>query len=77
LGNLCRIHSGVPQSYHTFWKKFSVERLHQLYKALNVTPNSVLAILDEPEGMNAAQERIFTFLKFFISNINKVKSWST
>jgi len=71
LGNLYRMHSGVPQSYHAFWKKFSVERLHQLYKALNATPNSVLAILDEPEEMNAAQERIFTFLKSFIGNMKQ------
>ena len=71
MGNLYRMYSGVPKSYHAFWESFSVERLYQLYKGLNATPNSSLAILDEPDGMNAAEERIFAFLKSFIGNMKK------
>ena len=71
LGNIFALRSGVPTCYLPYFRKFSVEKLYQLYEALNATPHSVLAILDEPVGMNAAEDRVFNFLKAFIGNMKQ------
>lgn len=71
LGNIYALRSGVPGCYLPYFKEFSVEKFFQLYQALNATPHSVLAILDEPIGMNTAEDRVFNFLKAFIGNIKQ------
>ena len=71
LGNLFALRSGVPTCYLPYFKNFSVEKLFQLYQALNATPRSVLAVLEEPVGMNSAEDRVFSFLKAFIGNMKQ------
>ena len=63
LGNIFALRSGILTCYLPYFKKFSVGKLLQLYQALNATPHSVLAILDEPVGMNAAEDRVFNFFR--------------
>ena len=69
FGTLFTMRTGVPHSYHTFWVTFSVEELFTLYKALNATTDSVLRLLKEPECMNVAQERLFSYLTTYIGNM--------
>ena len=69
LGNIMALRSGVPTCYMPYFNKFSVGELLQLYRILNATPHSVLAILDEPASMNAAEDRVFNFLRAFIGNM--------
>ena len=65
LDNLFALRSGIPTCY------LSVEKLFQLFQALNATSHSVLAILEEPVGMNSAQDRAFSFRKEFIGNMKQ------
>ena len=69
FGTLFTMRAGVPLLYHTFWETFSVEELFTLYKALNATTASVLTMLKEPEYMNVAQERLFSYLTTYIGNM--------
>ena len=71
LGNLFSMRCGVPSVYQPFWKQFSVEKLYQLYRALNATPLKVLGLLHEPECMNTAEDRVFNYLKTFIGNMKQ------
>lgn len=68
LGMLFTFNSGVSQLHRDFWKKFSVEKFFELYKALNATPETVLKIIQEPISLNLAQERVFRYLTTFIGN---------
>lgn len=63
--------SGVPKPFEVFWKAYKVEEMYTLYKALNATTSSVLHMIDEPEGMNCAQKRVFSYLMSFIGNMKR------
>ena len=68
LGLLFTFRSGVPIPHQSFWKQLSMEKLFQLYKALNASSSSVLKMVEEPEDMNSAQSRVFGYLTTFIGN---------
>ena len=69
LGALYALNSGVPVPYNSFWKRFSVGQLFDLYKALNATTSSVLRLIEEPIDLNSAEERVFGYLLSFIGNM--------
>lgn len=71
LGALHGLSSGVPDSHRAFWKGFSVERLINLYNALNATPSQVLALIKEPEGMSPNAAVVFGYLTIFIGNLTQ------
>jgi len=73
LGILFTMRSGVPACYHNFWQQFDVDKLFRLYKALNASASSVLQSITEPEAMNAAEERMYQFLRTYISNMKEDK----
>ena len=52
LGLLYAMSAGVPSFQRRFWSSCSVEKLFQLYKALNATPAIVLSLVEEPEFEN-------------------------
>ena len=47
----------------------AVEQLYSLYLALNVTPQGILSVIEEPEVGNESQAWVFTYLKKFIGNM--------
>ncbi len=59
LGQLYTMASGVPIPHVEFWKKLTIEQ---------PTPRKVLAIIEEPEDMNMAQTKAFSFLIFFANS---------
>ena len=63
------LRAGVPAEYYPFWKDFSVQKLYGLYKALNITPESVINSLTISDELNANQSRVFSYLKTFIGNL--------
>lgn len=65
---LFKVHSGIPIEYLQFFHTLSLQQWYTLYKDLNATPSSVLHATKEPDGMNAAESRVFQYLKQFISN---------
>ena len=69
LSALYSLRAGVPVEYHPFWKEFSVQKLYDLYRALNVTPESFLSALKTSDDIDANQTRVFSYLKTFIGNI--------
>ena len=73
LGMLLKMRAGVPACYNRFWWQFDIEKLFRLYKALNASTLdlSVLQSIAEPEAMNCAEDRMFQFLKTYITNMKE------
>lgn len=69
FGMLFMMHLGVPHPYHPFWKKYTVNELFELYKALNATTGAVLKRLIQPEAMNSAEARIYSYLQTYVRNM--------
>ena len=69
LGSLFTLRAGVPIQYGLFWDNYTIQKLFELYKALNATTVTVLKLLTEPEGMNAAQERVYCYLITLVQNM--------
>ena len=67
LGILLTMRSGVPKCYQSFWQQFSMDKLYRLYKALSASPSSVLQSVSEPDFVNAAEERVYQFLRTYIT----------
>ena len=42
-----------------------------VYKALNANTSVVLAMIQEPDTMNAAEDRVFRYLKALIGNMKQ------
>ncbi len=68
FGLLYTMSSEVPSSQQSFWVQFSVEKLFELYKALNATPTTVLGLIEEPEFETKAESNVFYYLTSFIGN---------
>lgn len=68
LGALFTMRSGVPITYHSFLKEFSIEELFRLYKCLNASPAKVLQLVEEPEFMNQSEESVYRYINTFIGN---------
>ena len=71
MGAIYAFHSGIPASHHSFWKDFTVEEFHKLYKTLIATPQRVLGLLTEPDCGTAAQGRVFGYLTTFIGDMKQ------
>ena len=71
LGALYALNSGVPKPYHAFFQQLCIEKMFDLYKALNATPSSVLRLVQEPFDMNSAEERVFGYLLSFIGGMKQ------
>ena len=69
FGTLYSMRSGVPLTYYDFWRTYTVEDVFDLYKALNATTTSVLRSISEPNNMNAAEERVYSYLIAFVGNM--------
>ena len=69
LSALLSLSRGVPKEYHSFLRGFSVARLYELYKSLNATRGSVIAMIAESDSMTSTQSRILGYLKTFIGNL--------
>ena len=51
-----------------YFEKMTLEEFFCLYKALNATPDRVIKLIEEPDDMNTAQARVFSYLTTFVSN---------
>ena len=69
LGLLITMRAGVPACYHKFWQQFDIDKLFSIYKALNASVSSVLKSIMEPIAMNAAEDKVFKFLRTYITNL--------
>jgi hypothetical protein len=67
--SILEMKSGIPEPHLQFWSKMSISDLYAIYKALQVTPAKVLAVLDDAHITNQAQRRVFGYLKQFIGNM--------
>ena len=56
---MASIGCAIPSNEKQFWDSFTVEELYSLYDSLSVTPEKVLAILDEPIEENSTQATVF------------------
>lgn len=57
FGALLSLYRGVPKEYRSFFGAFSVEELYELYKCLNATPGSVLAMIAESDDFYPVKDR--------------------
>lgn len=69
LGIIYTLRSRVPVGYHKFWTQLTVEKLFSLYQILNAKPSSVIKLINEPELMNASENRVYNYLVSFIHNM--------
>ena len=60
------IHSGISELERAFWNPISLEDLHSLYICLTATPDRVLDLMEDPECVNPAQERIYGYLEILL-----------
>ena len=66
---LSMVHSGIPVAEQPFWKQRTVDDLRSLFMCLTATPSKVLEVLDEPDFVHSAQERVYGYLRQFIGNM--------
>ena len=64
------IRTGVPDIYKPFWEKYSVSKFYNPCRSLQATPRGVMDVLSEPAGMNAAQSRVFNYLRSYVGNMS-------
>ena len=73
LAAIYSMRAGVPNLYKEFWERFSVSRFYNLYRSLQATPGVVMGALSEPAGMNAAETRVFNYLRSYVGNMSQGK----
>jgi len=52
---------------HNFWASFTVANLYNLYNLLTTDPEKLLRIVEEPPITNPGQERVYNYLRQYIS----------
>ena len=62
-------YTGIPDFERRFWESKTAADIHLLYFSLLATPAKVLSIIEEPEYMNAAEERVFTYLTQMVGDM--------
>ena len=62
-------YTGIPEFERCFWESKTAADIHLLYFSLLATPAKVLASINEPECMNAAEERVFTYLTQMVGDM--------
>ena len=65
------MHSGIPQRDQDFWATLSTDKLYDLYRLLTANPEKLLTLIEEPDFMNAAQERVFSYLQQYIGSMTQ------
>lgn len=63
------MHSGIPPSHAAFWVSQSVTGICSIYKTLAVSCRKVLDVIKWPEDMNAAEDRVSSYLVEMIGNM--------
>lgn len=63
------MNSGIPPEHRSFWQHRTVDQLHAMYVALNVSVQKVLDLIDEPVCTHPNEERVFGYLKEYIANL--------
>ena len=71
MSALCLMNCGVPEVDKRSWANFSVRRLYNMYKILTADPKKVLSVIKEPDVINAAEDRVLTFLRQYIGNMSR------
>ena len=75
LAAITAISGGIPTCQRPFWSSKSVADLYIAYLAMTATSEKVLSVIEEPDDMNANQQRVFSYLQQFIGNMRpKYKS---
>ena len=69
MAAISSIGCGIPSNEKQFWDSFTVEELYSLHDSLSVTPEKVLAILDEPIEENSTQATVFGYLEQYVGNM--------
>ena len=70
-GPLSMMHSGLPKSHTQFWSQQSIKDIHNVYTALTVTSLRVLEMIEDPDCANPNEERVLSYLKQLVANMNK------
>ena len=56
------LRGGVPAPHFRFWEQFTIDDLYCLYLSLYATPANVIAMIEEPDAVNSAQQTVFGYL---------------
>ncbi len=76
-GAISMIHSGIPDSNKSFWKKMGINGISGVYESLTVNSEKVLKTLECLGQENVAEEQIFSYLTTMIGNmsINELRNF--
>ena len=69
LAAITAINMGIPACQHHFWNSKSVADLYMAYLAMTATSKKVLNIIEEPDDMNANEQRVFSYRQQLIGNV--------
>lgn len=66
---IAEMSSGVPEQHRKFWSKVGCGQLFSIYNALQASPKKVLDIVREVDCANLNQERVASYLRQYIGNM--------
>ena len=69
VGAIYSMNSGLPHLHQRFWDGYSVEKLYSLYKSLTANHEEVIKMIREPDTMNGAEERVYSYLINFVGSL--------
>lgn len=66
---IAEVRSGIPEVYSDFWKSMSIGDFFSIYRAMQVSTEKVLRMIDKVTLNNSGQKRVFGFLQQYIGNM--------
>lgn len=63
------IRLGIPSYHIPFWQQLSIDQLYDIYLALTASPERIIEMITETEGLDHDQERILAYLYQFIGTM--------
>ena len=69
LPAIMAINSSIPEFHRRFWDSKTLADIYLLYYSMVAIPAKVIEIIQEPDTMNAVEQRIFTYLCQMVGNM--------
>ena len=71
------IRKGIPPEHLLFWNAKRLKGLHRVYVSLTASPSKVLELIEEPEVLTIAQQRVLNYLQEFLHRVHEGRGSAT